>query len=200
MQCFPPANWEPRTEGLRMQRDSFPRAVVTGIGLVTPVGRGIDDFFSALCAPTSGLVRPPAGHFAAGLVDAVGIAPSLDPLDLVPSSDASKGVVAERFSLMAIAATDDAIADSGIEIGVDVDPLRVAAVIATATGGIETFEQQAIVANTRGVDVVHRHLFHAFLPDMARQGSPSNMVSVGRTTPSLQRARPARTPLPRRFG
>jgi 3-oxoacyl-(acyl-carrier-protein) synthase len=38
------------------------RAVVTGIGVVTPVGRGIEEFFSALCAPTSGLVRPPEGR------------------------------------------------------------------------------------------------------------------------------------------
>jgi 3-oxoacyl-[acyl-carrier-protein] synthase II len=147
-----------------MHRNSLPHAVVTGIGLVTPVGRGIDEFFSALCAQTSGLVRPPTEHFAAGLVDAIGIAPPINPIDVVPEKDAA---VADRFSVMAVAAADDALADSGLGIGVDVDPLRVAAVIATATGGTETFEQQAIVQYNEGFDAVDRHLFNGFLPNMA---------------------------------
>ena len=147
-----------------MQRDSLPRAVVTGIGLVTPAGRGIQEFFSALCAPTSGLVRPPEGHFAAGLVDALGISAPIDPFEVLPVKDA---VVADRFSVTAVAAADDAIADSNVKLGVDVDPLRVATVIATATGGLESFEQQAIVAHNRGVGEVDRHLFNGFLPNMA---------------------------------
>ncbi|MEY8014802.1 beta-ketoacyl-[acyl-carrier-protein] synthase family protein [Mycobacterium servetii] len=146
------------------QRDPAPRAVVTGIGVVTPVGRGIEEFFSALCAPTSGLVRPPEGHFAAGLVDAIGIAPPLDPFELLPEKDAP---FADRFSLTAVAAADDAIADSGIRIGVDVDPLRVAAVIATATGGTMTFAQQALMQHREGFDAVDGHLFNGFLPNMS---------------------------------
>jgi 3-oxoacyl-[acyl-carrier-protein] synthase II len=146
-----------------MQRNSLPRAVVTGIGVVTPVGRGIEEFFSALCAPTSGLVRPPEGHFAAGLVDALGIAPPIDPFDVLPEKDAP---FADRFSVTAVAAADDALADSGVKIGVDVDPLRVAAVIATATGGLQTFEQQALLRHEQGFDAVDRHLFNGFLPNM----------------------------------
>jgi len=142
----------------------MPRAVVTGIGVVTPVGRGIEEFFSALCAPTSGLVRPPDGHFAAGLVDAIGIAPPVDPFELLPEKDAA---FADRFTVTAVAAADDAIADSGIRIGVDVDPLRVAAVIATATGGTMTFERQALVRHQEGFGAVDRHLFNGFLPNMA---------------------------------
>lgn len=147
-----------------MQRSSAPRAVVTGIGVVTPVGRGIEDFFSALCNSTSGLVRPPEGHFAAGLVDAIGIAPPIDPFDVLPEKDAP---FADRFSVTAVAATDDALADSGLKIGEDVDPLRVAAVIATAMGGTMTFEQQAMVQRDQGFEAVDRHLFNGFLPNMA---------------------------------
>jgi 3-oxoacyl-[acyl-carrier-protein] synthase II len=58
-------------------------------------------------------VRPPEDHFAAGLVDAVGIAPPIDPFDVVPSKDA---VVADRFSVMAVAAAGDALADSSIKM------------------------------------------------------------------------------------
>jgi 3-oxoacyl-[acyl-carrier-protein] synthase II len=143
---------------------SMPRAVVTGIGLVTPLGRSLDEFFSSVCAPGSGLVRPPKGHFAAELVQAVGIAPQIDPFDVVPRTDAN---VADRFSLMAVAAADDAIADAGIKIGEDVDPLRVAAVISTGAGGMETFEAQATIQHTRGTDAVSPYLFAGFLPNMA---------------------------------
>lgn len=138
--------------------------MVTGIGLVTPIGRGIGDFFAALCAPASGLVRPPQGHFAADMVDAIGIAPPIDPVGVVAGADVA---VVDRFSVMAVAAADDAITDSGIKIGVDVDPLRVAAVIATATGGMQTFEQQAVVQHDCGFEAVERHLYDGFLPNMA---------------------------------
>ena len=37
-------------------------AVITGIGLVTPVGSDVDGFFGALCKGPSGLRRPPPDH------------------------------------------------------------------------------------------------------------------------------------------
>jgi 3-oxoacyl-[acyl-carrier-protein] synthase II len=143
---------------------SSPGAVITGIGLVTPVGRSLEEFFSSVCAPGSGLVRPPEDHFAAELVQAVGMAPQIDPLDVLPRTDAG---VADRFSVMAVAAADDAIADAGLKIGKDVDPLRVAAVISTGAGGMETFEAQAMVQHTRGTDAVSPYLFAGFLANMA---------------------------------
>lgn len=147
-----------------MVATAMPRAVITGIGLVTPLGRSLDDFFPSVCAPGSGIVRPPVGHFAAELVQAVGMAPQIDPFDVVPRTDAN---VVDRFALMAVAAADDAIADAGIKIGENVDPLRVAAVISTGAGGMETFEAQAMVQQTRGADAVSPYLFAGFLPNMA---------------------------------
>lgn len=141
-----------------------PRAVVTGIGLVTPLGTDVAEFFEALCLPRSGLVRPPQGHVAAGVVDAVGIAPDLDAGALVPRHDRS---VADRFALMAVAAADAALADSGIKIGEDVDPYRVAIVASTGAGGMISFERQARSSGERGAPGVSSYLYSAFLPNMA---------------------------------
>ncbi|WP_327288737.1 beta-ketoacyl-[acyl-carrier-protein] synthase family protein [Streptomyces sp. NBC_01198] len=141
-----------------------PRAVVTGIGLVTPLGTDVAEFFDALCLPRSGLVRPPEGHVAAGIIDSAGIAPDLDPAPLVPRHD--RGVV-DRFALMAVAAADAALADSGIKIGEDVDPYRVAVIASTGAGGMITFERQARASGERGHTGVSSYLYSAFLPNMA---------------------------------
>ncbi|MFF0018026.1 beta-ketoacyl-[acyl-carrier-protein] synthase family protein [Streptomyces sp. NPDC005374] len=146
-----------------MNRTS-PRAVVTGIGVISPLGTDVEEFFEALCLPRSGLVRPPAGHVAHGLTDAVGIAPDLDASALVPRHDV--GVV-DRFALMAVAAADAALADSGIKIGEDVDPRRVAVVASTGAGGMITFERQARSSGERGASGVSSFLYAAFLPNMA---------------------------------
>ncbi|RQX55024.1 beta-ketoacyl synthase, partial [Micromonospora chalcea] len=44
-------------------------AVVTGMGLFTPAGRGVADTFDALLTGRSGLRRPPEGHPAAGSLE-----------------------------------------------------------------------------------------------------------------------------------
>lgn len=141
-----------------------PRATVTGIGLVTPLGTDVTDFFAALCEPRSGLVSPPADHVAAGLVDAAGIAPDLDAAAYLPRHDRS---VVDRFSLMAVAAADAALADAGITVGEDVDPYRVAVIASTGAGGMITFERQARLSAERGAPGVSSYLYSAFLPNMA---------------------------------
>lgn len=148
-----------------MGESTRPRAVVTGIGLVTPLGRSVSEFYRALCGPRSGVVRPPEGHPAAGLVDAAGIAvPDVDPMTVLKRTDAA---VADRFSVFSIAAADDAIADAGLKIGEDVDPLRVAVIMSTGAGGLLTFERNALAMNLRGAPGVSSYLYAAFLPNMA---------------------------------
>ena len=146
------------------KRGDRPRAVVTGIGLVTPVGRGAAGFFDAVCHGKSGLVRPPDGHTADGLVESCGIAPDIDPLTVVPRADAA---VVDRYALMAVAAADDAFADAGLVVGEHVDPLRVACVVSSGAGGMETFEKQTWALRERGIAAVSPYLYAGFLPNMA---------------------------------
>ncbi|HZN19979.1 MAG TPA: beta-ketoacyl-[acyl-carrier-protein] synthase family protein [Micromonosporaceae bacterium] len=147
-----------------MGRAADRQAVVTGIGLVTPVGRDVDTFFDALCTCRSGLVRPPDGHPAAGIAEAVGIAPEVDPTTVLPPGDTR---LADRFLLMALAAAADAMADSGLVVGRDVDPFRAAVVISSGVGGLITFEEQAERRRSRGRAGVSAFLYPGFLPNMA---------------------------------
>ncbi|GAA1619487.1 beta-ketoacyl-[acyl-carrier-protein] synthase family protein [Catellatospora bangladeshensis] len=139
-------------------------ATITGMGVFTPVGRDLDQFFDALCVGRSGIVNPPEGHPTFGAVDAAAIAPPIEAIEVLPPLAAR---VVDRFLLMALAAADDAIRDAKIEIGTDVDPYRVGVVVSTGVGGMSTYEQQSFGWQARGGNAVSPLLYPGFLPNMA---------------------------------
>lgn len=139
-------------------------ATITGIGLVTPVGRKVDDVFDALCTGRSGLRTPPQGHPAAGWLDVAGIAPDVDPGEVLPATEAR---CVDRFVLLAMAAADDAIADARLAVGDDVDPERVAVVVSPGGGGFETYEEYAVARRERGRPAVSPYLLPGMLCNMA---------------------------------
>ncbi|MBC3843180.1 beta-ketoacyl-[acyl-carrier-protein] synthase family protein [Streptacidiphilus sp. 4-A2] len=139
-------------------------AVVTGLGAVTPLGRGAPELFDALCHGKSGLRRPPAGHQLDGVVDSVGMAPDITAAEVLPPSE---GRLVDRFVLMAMAAADDAIADAGLVIGRDVDPARVAVVVSSGAGGLTTYEAQGLERAQRGPTAISPYLLPGMLPNMA---------------------------------
>lgn len=139
-------------------------ATITGIGLVTPVGSDVDEFFGALCAGRSGLSRPPEGHPAAGHLEVAGLAPPVDPVSVLPPTEVR---CVDRFVLLALAAAERALADASLEVGIDVDPLRLAVVVSTGGGGLETFEQYSHARLERGRPGVSPYLLPGMLSNMA---------------------------------
>ena len=139
-------------------------AVITGIGLVTPVGCDVDGFFGALCKGPSGLRRPPPDHPAGADLDVAGIAPHIDPVSVLPPTETR---AVDRFVLLALAAADSALADAALEVGGNADPLRVAIVVATGGGGLETFEQYSHARLERGRAAVSPYLLPGMLSNMA---------------------------------
>ncbi len=139
-------------------------AAITGMGLVTPVGCDVDEFFGALCEGRSGLRRPPEGHPAAGELDVAGISPDIDPVSVLPPKETR---AVDRFVLLALAAADRAIADAGLQVGQNADPARVAVVVSTGGGGLETFEQYSHARAERGRPAVSPYLLPGMLSNMA---------------------------------
>ncbi|MYW01973.1 beta-ketoacyl-[acyl-carrier-protein] synthase family protein [Streptomyces sp. SID3343] len=150
----PTANRTPRRPG----------AVVTGMGLVTPLGRKPAEVFEALNAGRSGIVAVPEGHAAHGWLPAAGIAPHIDGREVLPPTETR---CVDRFVLLALAAADDALADAGVVVGRDVDARRTAVVLATGGGGLETFEQQSHRRLERGRPGVSPYLLPGMLSNMA---------------------------------
>ena len=138
-------------------------ATVTGIGLVSPVGTTAAEVFEAVCNGRSGLVRPPEGHPLHGVVDAAGFGPAIDAASVIPATEAR---LVDRSIVIALRAAEDAIGDAGIEVGRDVDPYRVAVVIA-GVGGLQTLTEQAVQRSQRGRLGVSPYLLPGTLPNMA---------------------------------
>jgi 3-oxoacyl-[acyl-carrier-protein] synthase II len=138
--------------------------VITGIGLFTPLGRGVTEFFDAVCAGPSGLVRPSGDHPLASTVDVAGIAPPLHADEVMAPRD---GLFVDRYALMAMAAANDAMVDAKLVVGQDVDPLRTSVVVSTGGAGLETYERQALSRHERGRARVSPYYLPGMLPNMA---------------------------------
>jgi 3-oxoacyl-[acyl-carrier-protein] synthase II len=104
--------------------------VVTGRGVVSPVGCEVDAFFDALTEARSGIV--PSGDVAPSEAPAS----SFDPETWQSPRDVRK---TDRFGQFAIAAGRQAWREAGIAEG-EVDPERLGVIFGTAIGGISTME------------------------------------------------------------
>jgi len=135
---------------------------VTGVGLVSPVGTDPAEVFDATCAGRSGLVRPAAEHPLHGLMDVAAFSPAIDPVSVLPATEAR---FIDRSIVMALRAAEDALADAGIEVGRDVDPHRIAVVV-SGVGGLALFEEQANLQASKGRLGVSPYLLPGVLPNM----------------------------------
>ncbi|MFE1321029.1 beta-ketoacyl-[acyl-carrier-protein] synthase family protein [Kitasatospora phosalacinea] len=147
-----------------MTRSGRPGAVVTGIGLVTSLGRKPDEVFTALTSGRSGITALPEGHVAHGWLSAAGVAPHVDGREVLPPTETR---CVDRFVLLAMAAADDALADAGLVVGRDADARRTAVVLGTGGGGLETYEEQASRRQERGRPGVSPYLLPGMLSNMA---------------------------------
>lgn len=144
-------------------------AVITGMGLFTPVGRGVEATFDALCTGRSGLVQPPADHPIAGSLEVAGVLPAIDPRSVASGPDTK---ILDRIVLLALLTAAEAFADAGIEVGRDVAPER-AAVIVGGVGGMATLESQVLTRAARGRAGVNPYLLTGILPNM-----PSARIAI----------------------
>jgi 3-oxoacyl-[acyl-carrier-protein] synthase II len=114
------------------------RVVVTGVGLVSPVGIGTEVNWEALCAGRSGI--GPITHFDAAEFNSqiAGEVKGFDPLQFVSKKDVKKMDV---FIQYAIAASQFAMDDAGVSVTEDI-ATRVGVFIASGIGGFSTIERE----------------------------------------------------------
>jgi 3-oxoacyl-[acyl-carrier-protein] synthase II len=114
------------------------RVVVTGLGLLCGVGNTAPEIWNGLLAGTSG-VAPIQGFDASGFpVTFASEVKNFDPLNFVEKKEARK---MGRFIHFAFAATQEAMAQSGLKI-TDENSDRIGVFIGSGIGGFEVIERE----------------------------------------------------------
>lgn len=145
------------------------RVVITGIGAVTPLGNSIEETWENLIAGKSGvgaLTRLDAEKFP------VKIAAEVKDFDIEQYIEKKEARKMDRFTHYALAASIMAMKDSGLEITEEIAP-RVGVWIGSGIGGMETYENQYITFQERGVRRVSPFFVPMMIPNMA-----SGQVSI----------------------
>lgn len=112
------------------------RVVVTGLGMLTPVGNNVADTWSNIVAGKSGI--GPIEHFDASAFKTrfCGAVKDFDPSSVLDPKEARKMALFIQYGL---AASDEAIKDSGLEITAE-NAHRVGTAIGSGIGGLPTIE------------------------------------------------------------
>ncbi len=145
------------------------RVVVTGLGAVTPLGTGVEEFWQGLIEGKSG-VGPITRFDASELPTRIAAeVRTFDPLDFLDRKEARR---MDRFTQYAAAAAIMAKENSGLSIDGD-EAERVGVLIGSGIGGIETLEEQCRTLYERGPNRVSPFMVPMMIPDMA-----SGQVSI----------------------
>jgi 3-oxoacyl-[acyl-carrier-protein] synthase II len=139
------------------------RVVVTGLGLVCPVGVGVEESWQALVAGKSGV--GPITHYDASTYPTkiAGEVKGFEPEKFMDRKEVRRN---DRFIQFALAAADMAVADSGIDFAKE-DPERVGVIVGSGMGGLATIEDTHQTLMERGVRKVSPFFIPAIIINLA---------------------------------
>jgi 3-oxoacyl-[acyl-carrier-protein] synthase II len=116
------------------------RVVITGIGALTPIGNSTSDYWAALLKGVPGagpITLFDASKFKTRFACEL---KGFDPLQYLDRKESRK---VDRYTQIALAASDEAVKDAGIT-GDQVNPDRTGVVFASGIGGLITFQDEVI--------------------------------------------------------
>jgi 3-oxoacyl-[acyl-carrier-protein] synthase II len=147
------------------------RVVVTGVGVVSPVGVGKEAFFKALVVGRSG-VRHITRFDTEGYP--VRIAAEIEGFEPTGFMDRRSARRMDLYSQYAVAAGVLALEDSGYPV--EEDPTAVGALVGSGIGGLDTFYEQTKVLVERGPTRVSPFFVPMMIPNM---GSAHVSMTLG---------------------
>jgi 3-oxoacyl-[acyl-carrier-protein] synthase II len=151
------------------------RVVVTGLGIVSPVGIGAETTWDALVSGRSGIDTISLFDASEFDVDVAGEVKGFDPTSYMDAKDARRH---DRSTQLAVAATGEALREAGLlgddgHVTSDVDADRFGMVFGTGIGGIGMLLENQMILVERGARRVSPFLIPHMLPD-----SPSGQVAI----------------------
>jgi 3-oxoacyl-[acyl-carrier-protein] synthase II len=126
------------------------RVVITGIGLVTPIGLNTSENWDSLMAGRSGVSTITRFDISRFNTKIAGEVKNFDPLEYIEKKELKK---MDRFIHYAIAASEQALADSQLKISAE-NAENVGVIVGSGMGGIETITHYHNICEEKGPDRV----------------------------------------------
>ncbi|MBW2561898.1 MAG: beta-ketoacyl-ACP synthase II [Deltaproteobacteria bacterium] len=145
------------------------RVVITGLGVVSPLGSCLEDTWAGICSGKSGITEITRFDAAGFKTRIAGEVKGFDPLVFV---DAKERRRLDDFIIYALAASEMALHDSGLAIE-DGNSERVGVILGSAIGGLATIEKEEERLRTLGPGKVSPFTVPAVLANLA-----SGQVSI----------------------
>ena len=122
------------------------RVVVTGMGVISPVGNSVDEFWSSLKAGKSGIARVTKFDPSELKTQIAGEVKNFNPEGILDSKDIRR---IDLFSQYGVCAAHEAIKSSGLSLE-DEDPFDIGVIVGSGIGGINVLETQLEVFRNKG--------------------------------------------------
>ncbi len=145
------------------------RVVITGLGSISPVGIGKDDFWNALTAGRSAIQRITAFDVSEYTSQIAGEITDFEPKDFMDAKQAKR---MDRFTQFAVAAARLALEDSRFQVSQS-NAERVGVIIGSGIGGLSTLEAQHKILIEKGPQKVTPFLVPMMICNIA-----SGQVSI----------------------
>jgi len=122
------------------------RVVVTGMGVISPVGTGLDKFWAALISGESGIDKITKFDASEYKTQIAGEVKDFDAANYIEKKEARR---MDRFIQFAVAASKMAIEDAKLDLNSE-DMEKIGVVIGSGIGGINTMFEQSRILLERG--------------------------------------------------
>ncbi|MDH5173769.1 MAG: beta-ketoacyl-[acyl-carrier-protein] synthase II, partial [Elusimicrobiota bacterium] len=122
------------------------RVVITGYGVISPIGIGVDDFWNSLASGKSGISRVSSFDVSEFSTQICAEVKNFQPEKYIDKKKIRK---MDRFSQLAFAAANMAMEDAKLDMGKE-DPFRVGVIVGSGIGGLSTVAHEHRVLLEKG--------------------------------------------------
>jgi 3-oxoacyl-[acyl-carrier-protein] synthase II len=139
------------------------RVVITGMGVISPIGSGIEKFWSSVKEGKCGIDEITAFDTTDFTVKMAAEVKDFDPKDFMDKKEAKR---MDRFCQFAIGASQMAIDDSGLELE-KINNKKLGVIIGSGVGGINTIEREIAKLHNKGPSKVSPFFIPMIISNMA---------------------------------
>jgi 3-oxoacyl-[acyl-carrier-protein] synthase II len=139
------------------------KVVVTGMGVISPIGNTVNQFWNSLVQGKSGISHIDTFDTARNKTKIAGLVRDFDPVERFGRKEARR---MDRFCQFALAAVEEALGDAELRLD-ELDHERIGVYVGSGIGGVETLLEQHDVLRERGPERVSPTLVPMLISNMA---------------------------------